>query len=241
MIDSATSSFTLAPRLPEVHPVAHFVARKDELRRLHEKLDGTDKRRTAVIHGLGGIGKTQLAVAYTRQHQADYSAIIWINAKDETSLKQSFYQAARRILYEHQHVVYIKNATANQDVDETLEAVKRWLNERMNNRWLVVYDNYDDVRFDSRVETIHNAGPGASDRGSVTVETLPEVFESRAYNILPYLPEADHGAVVITTRLASVKLGQSLRLDKLSDIGDSLTILATTSQRPNLTEGQWLR
>ena len=40
---------------------------------------------------IGGIGKTQLTVAYAKRHKDNYSAIFWLNIKDEEdSLKQSF-------------------------------------------------------------------------------------------------------------------------------------------------------
>ena len=77
------------------------MAREDELRDIHEVLRGDGSRRTVVLHGLGGIGKTQLAVAYAKRHKDNYSAIFWLNIKDEDSLKQSFAKVARQILQEH--------------------------------------------------------------------------------------------------------------------------------------------
>lgn len=61
---------------------------------MQELLIGTDGRRTAIIRGIGGIGKTQLAIAYINRHNSDYSAAIWMNVKDETALKQSYARAA---------------------------------------------------------------------------------------------------------------------------------------------------
>ncbi|OHE90416.1 hypothetical protein CORC01_14293 [Colletotrichum orchidophilum] len=239
--DPAATSFALAPSISEVSGVNRFVARGVELRCLHEALEWTGERRTAVLHGPGGVGKTQLAIAYTKQHRTDYSAAIWINAKDETSLKQSFYRAAQRILRQHQSVVYIKSAMANKDLDETLEAVKLWLNEPKNDRWLVVYDNYDDVRSDRRHGIASSARPGTADGGSDPGKTLSGSAVSKAYDIRSYLPETDHGAVITTTRTATVKLGKHIPLGKLRDVNDSLAILTSTSERDNLVEGKRLR
>ncbi|KAF6804850.1 NB-ARC and TPR domain protein [Colletotrichum musicola] len=241
VIESAVASFTLVPSTSEVTGVNRFVARGDELRRMHEVLKWNGERRTAVLHGLGGMGKTQLTIAYIKRHRADYSATIWMNARDEMSLKESFQRAAQRILREHQSVVYIKNAMANQDLDETVESVKSWLSEPRNDRWLVVYDNYDDVRFDGRDRTEKSVRRVTEESGSDPGKTQPEAAGSKAYDIRAYLPETDHGAIIITTRSVTVKIGKLIRLSKLGDINDSLEILASTSARDYFRQGKLLK
>ncbi|KAE9565732.1 hypothetical protein CGMCC3_g18085 [Colletotrichum fructicola] len=226
LVDSPSDTFTLASVF-NVAGVNHFVGRGNELRRLHKELEWTGKRRTAVLHGLGGMGKTQLSIEYTKQHESDYSAILWINARDETSLKQSFQQVARRIIREHPSVAYVQVAMANQEPDETAEAVKRWLNEARNNHWLVVYDNYDDVKL--------RPIPKESLSHSDMIVQL-EAVDSKAYDIRPYFPETDHGAILITTRSSTAELGQMIQLSKLGDVNDSLEILQSTSNRANLAQ-----
>ncbi|KAK1624262.1 hypothetical protein BDP81DRAFT_330670 [Colletotrichum phormii] len=163
--------------------------------------------------------------------------MLWLNARDETSLRQSFQLAARRILREHPTVAYVQNAMVNQDLDETTEAVKRWLDEARNDRWLVVYDNYDDVRFDGRGGADQSALRIAEEGGPVSSKTSQtETADSKAYDIRPYFPETDHGAIVITTRSSTVKLGQLIRMSKLSDVKDSLAILESTSSRAHLSQ-----
>lgn len=93
-------SFSVGFSLAEVSETEHFVARQQELEEMHAVLcseDSDDGRRTVVLHGLGGIGKTQLAVAYAKQHKADYSAVFWLNIKDEDAVKQSYVRMANRI------------------------------------------------------------------------------------------------------------------------------------------------
>lgn len=53
-------------------------------------------RKVAVVHGLGGIGKTQLVVEFARKHEGRFSAIFWLDGSSEASLKQSFVEAAQR-------------------------------------------------------------------------------------------------------------------------------------------------
>ena len=103
--------FELPLNLSEISEVTRFVAAEDKLKRMEEILDATVGRRTAVVHGLGGIGKTQLAIAYfVKQNRSHYSATIWLNARDETALKQSFARTAEWILRYHPSLAYIAGA-----------------------------------------------------------------------------------------------------------------------------------
>ena len=91
--------FSVTFSLSDVSEINRFVAREEELAEIHKELNSSDgSRRTVVLHGLGGIGKTQLTIAYAKQHKDSYSAIFWLNIKDEDSLKQSFTKITRQIL-----------------------------------------------------------------------------------------------------------------------------------------------
>jgi GTPase SAR1 family protein len=80
---------------------------------MHKILSGDGSRRTIILHGLGGVGKTQLTVAYAQRHKNGYSAIFWLNIKDEDSLKQSFANIAKQILPDsYQGSIIITNKVA---------------------------------------------------------------------------------------------------------------------------------
>ena len=100
------------------------------------------------------FGKTQLAVAYAKRHRADYSAIFWLNSKDEDSLKQSFARVARRISQEHPSPSWLSAVDEKGDLDEVVVAVKRWLSLPKNIQWLIVYDNYDNPKLLGNVDRI---------------------------------------------------------------------------------------
>ena len=215
--------FTIGFSLSGVTVADHFVAREEELAQLYDILGKGRDRRTAVIHGLGGMGKTQLAVAYAARHRDQYSAVFWLNARDETSLKQGFVRVAERILREYPPLTYIKNAVESHDLDQTVRAVKQWLDKPKNNCWLIIYDNYDHPKLET---DMNNQGDENT------------AFE--AYDIRPFLPDAYHGAILITTRSSRVELGRRIPLKKLEALKDSLQILSHTSNRQELLNGKLL-
>ena len=153
------------------------MAREKELLKIHELLHGYGhgSRSAVVLHGLGGIGKTQLAIEYIRKHKEKYTAIFWLNANDEDSLRLSFRGIAQQVLKYHPSTEILSSVDLEGDLDGVVRAVKAWLDLQDNTRWLMVYDNYDNPRTANH-----------SDRSTVDVRQ--------------YLPESDRGSVIITTR-----------------------------------------
>lgn len=196
--------------------VSEFVARDAELGCMAEVLQGEPGRRTVVVHGLGGIGKTQLAIAYANRHSEYYTAVLWLNAKDQGVLRQSFTRAAQWISRHHPTLTYMSSAVHSHDSYQTMAAVKRWLDEPANNRWMVVCDSYDYPLVNGRQ---------VADTGS------------KAFDLRTYLPWSNHGAIVVTTRSSMVDLGQNILLGKLDNVDDCLKILAPTSDLGDLKQG----
>lgn len=191
----------------------HFVAREEELAEIHQNLIGDGSRHTVVLHGLGGMGKTQLSIAYAKRHRDDYSAVFWMNIKDENTLKQSFTKVASQILRDHPSASQLRNLDVEQDFDRVIDSVKEWLSLPNNSRWLMIFDNFDN----------------------------PKVSENKdpsALNIQYFLPEAYQGSVIITTRFSQVKIGHSIHLKRLENIEDSLKILSSMSNRKDLQNGE---
>jgi hypothetical protein len=197
----------------EVAHVDHFVGRSEELDAIHRELQHDGSRKTVVVHGLGGMGKTQLALAYAQRHKDEYSAVLWVNSKDVDTLKQGYAAAVRRIYRDHPSLVHLKAVAEGSHLDEAVEAVKRWLSSAGNDRWLVIFDNHDTPK-------------------------LPGYEEPGTFDIRPFLPEADQGAVLITTRSSKLQVGRPVAIKKLRDIKHSLEILTQTSRRDGLSLGR---
>jgi hypothetical protein len=95
------------------------------------------------IYGLGGTGKTQLALKYVEDHKDEYNPILWIDAKDEDSVRSSFERCASEL----QLSVDRGTRRSTKLVDApVVVAVLRWLRDRkeINDKWLVIVDNADD-------------------------------------------------------------------------------------------------
>ncbi|PKX99538.1 uncharacterized protein P174DRAFT_448002 [Aspergillus novofumigatus IBT 16806] len=84
-------SFRIPLDLATVPAVGGFVGHEAELDSLWDLLEpeGSPMQKRAILHGLGGIGKTQLAVQFARIHKFDFTAVFWLNGKDEKTLIQS--------------------------------------------------------------------------------------------------------------------------------------------------------
>ena len=205
--------FSIVFSLSNVSEIEHFVAREGELAEMHRILSGDGSRRTVVLHGLGGIGKTQLTIAYAKRHKDNYSAIFWLNIKDEDALKQGFSKAARQILREHPSASRLSSVDIKENLDEVIDAVKAWLSLPNNTRWLMIYDNYDNPKFPGNTDPV-------------------------ALDIRKFLPESYQGSVIITTRLSQVRIGRPIQIRKLENVRDSLKILSNASRREGLINGE---
>jgi hypothetical protein len=55
------------------------------------------RQKIHVLRGLGGIGKTQLAVEFARRHYRRFSSVFWLDGRSEDILKRSIASCAGKI------------------------------------------------------------------------------------------------------------------------------------------------
>lgn len=177
----------------------HFVQRKAEMAQLEEffqpcaDVDGK-RRKVFVVHGLGGMGKTQLCVEYVRQHKEDFTAIFWLDGSSKDALRQSLVNAAVRMVRNSPSSAGLPVPDA-QDVEGAIKGLHQWLSLEANTGWLLVLDNVD------------REWQGVGGRA-----------DPQAYDFKDFLPPADHGSVLITTRLGRLQRAKaSLRMDAVSN------------------------
>ncbi|MFE7777581.1 tetratricopeptide repeat protein [Streptomyces sp. NPDC057445] len=166
---------TPAPRTPEqedggalLSPPPHnlpvlsryFTGRSEELAGIEAALGPAepargrrtrlDGQRACVIHGMGGVGKSQLAVAHARTHLDEHCLTWWLNASTPDRLRGELLELAACVgVPDHE--------------SKNVVLVKLWAWLRDNPGWLLVYD--DVRRFRDRER------PGA--RGDGTLDLQP--------------------------------------------------------------------
>ena len=146
----------------------HFTGRDNLLEQLEQRFlceqqgDETTTRRVVLsqaqaIKGLGGIGKTQVAVeyAYRAGEQGRYTYVLWINAASEEAILTSFQTLAEQF----------PNFPARDEKDQRklIAAILHWL-EACQEPWLLIFDNADELAL------VQSYLPGQG-RGSILLTT----------------------------------------------------------------------
>jgi tetratricopeptide (TPR) repeat protein len=133
-------SVTAQPRFPgawpEIWNVPHnrnpnFTGREDYLSNLRRALTSRHPAAlTQSLSGLGGVGKTQLAVEYANRFATEYDVVWWVVAEEPAALAAEYARLASKL------------GLPEKDAKEqiiTIEAVRNWLGHNQN--WLLIFDN----------------------------------------------------------------------------------------------------
>jgi tetratricopeptide (TPR) repeat protein len=126
---------------------ALFTGREIDLRRLRAELrkrgSGGTRSRPVVLHGMSGVGKTQIALEYTHRYGRAYDLVYWIGAADAgesaTFIDQKLNELAP-------YLGVTPQTTITENVRVVLAALSR--GQTPYQRWLLVFDNADDPERD---------------------------------------------------------------------------------------------
>ncbi|KAK3360381.1 hypothetical protein B0T25DRAFT_473595 [Lasiosphaeria hispida] len=173
------------PLLPEQHGPRFlipylkndmFTGRTFLLKKLQQQLFPSASQSRIALFGLGGIGKTQVALEYSywlRKAHPNVS-VFWVHASNAGRFRQAYTSIAQEC----------QIPGHNDPNADLLPLVKMWLEGKNCGRWLMVIDNADDTQvFFSQPVDPEIAGTSGQDG-----------------NLGRYLPECAHGAILVTTR-----------------------------------------
>ena len=180
-------SFAIPFSLPNLQRNSGFVGREYLLQSLKQAIEEVKNTLNIIIlHGTGGMGKTQLALEYVYQRYKDYTSVFWINAASKettilgfTGIMQRLIKHYARLSEDYSHIGRLLGMAGKLDskgffsvaqpseAQEVVEAVRQWFTALENTNWLLVFDNLDDLE---------------------------------SFDIDDYIPSCSHGTIIITSR-----------------------------------------
>jgi tetratricopeptide (TPR) repeat protein len=157
-----------------------FVGRSAQLDRLEKTLFTEDQSAKVAIIGLGGVGKTQIALelAYRIQRRYPECSVFWVPATNIESLQQAYLEIGRQL----------QIPGLEEEQADVKKLVQSYLTGESAGRWLLIFDNADDM----------NMWIGSADNRDLS------------HGLIDYLPRSRQGFLVFTTRSrkVAVKLSQ---------------------------------
>ncbi|TQV92190.1 protein kinase subdomain-containing protein [Cordyceps javanica] len=112
-----------------------FVGRASLLDRLEAVLFAKEQPSKIALFGLGGVGKTQVALelAYRTREKYTRCCVIWIPTNNTARLRQAYIDAAEQL-----------GIHVTDEKSDVKKLVQRHLSQDSAGRWLLIYDNADD-------------------------------------------------------------------------------------------------
>ncbi len=160
-----------------------FTGREDVLRRMHALLHASSAAaltQPQAITGLGGIGKTEVAVEYAYRFRDEYQAVLWARASSRDTLTSDFLALAALL-----------GVPEAQDHAVTVVAVERWL--EVHSGWLLLLDNADDL-------TIVRDFLPVGGKGHIVLTTRAQATGAVASSIEVEKMAAEEGALLLLRR-----------------------------------------
>ena len=159
-----------------------FYGRSVEMNELKNALDPGNEDQTLKVMsicGLGGVGKTWLALHYAITSRDSYDAIAWIHANTQTKLTQSLSTFAWKL--------GLAKKEGGRDNDyQSVQKVRDWLNNS-GKTFLLVFDNLDDVSVLSQIWP-------ASNKGSIIITSRSPAVAARRAKMTMHLKSFEEDA-----------------------------------------------
>ncbi|KLJ13097.1 hypothetical protein EMPG_11945 [Blastomyces silverae] len=173
MIELRIKSPTKAPSNIPFERNPRFVGRAAEIAQINTMLSSETRCERVAIVGLGGVGKTQIALEFTHQLQERHPdcSVFWIPVTSVESMLEAYLAIGQQL--------QIPNL--EREKADIQRLVKLRLDEESSGRWLLVFDNADDI------EMWMEKASGTGNSGN-------------SGRRIDYLPKSKHGSILFTTR-----------------------------------------
>ena len=143
-----------------------FCGRNRELEAIVAQLKNTPNGCIhSAICGLGGVGKTSLAVEFLWRNDKEYpGGIFWICGENNNLFQRTVGEMARQI------------GTSENDFDKSLSRTLDWLGKR-DDLWCLVVDNLDELEMSTEMRKLLTGHWKYMARGHIIITTRREVSE----------------------------------------------------------------
>ena len=166
------------------------------------------------MSGLGGIGKTQIAIEYVYRYHSEYTFIFWVRGDTREKMLSDFASLATTLGLKEQN---------EQDQQLIIEAVRTSL--KNNTHWLLIIDNIEDLR---NARTIL---PSAA-RGHILLTTRTQTTGNIANQIDLEKMTLDEGALLLLRRTKLLTQDDALQEATPADLQSAKEIVDTLDGLP---------
>jgi len=191
---------------------SRFVGRDSEISQIEAILSSEDRCESVAIVGLGGIGKTQIALkfAYELRDKCPDCSVFWVPATNTDSMQEAYMEIGRQLR--------IPNVDKEQGNIQKL--VQDHLSQESAGQWLLVFDNADDI--------------------DMWIDKGANLTNPRG--LIDRLPKSRYGSIIFTTRSKSiaVKLAISnvIKVDKMDESAAKQLLSSSIIDQSLLDDGQ---
>ena len=201
---------------------SRFVGRTGELAKLEKDLFGKTGAAKVAVSGLGGVGKTQIALelAYRFREQDPDCSVIWISATSTETVEQTYKDVLRQLKVP---------GSADEHTDKKL-LLQQYLSQDRAGPWLLVFDNADDISMwlskDGDPPSLQSYLP-SNENGHI-------LFTTRDRKTAVVLAESNVMTVVEMNEDAGIELLRTrlIKADLLNNRQDSLKLLSALTYLP---------
>ncbi|MFC1415315.1 FxSxx-COOH system tetratricopeptide repeat protein [Streptacidiphilus cavernicola] len=201
-----------APRYPGLRALvvnlqsrnSDFTGRAAELGRLRDRLTGRGpdaEGRAQALFGLGGVGKSQLALEYAYRYLPDYDVVWWIAAERPASITTDLAELAQAL-----------DLRGSQSDPDAAAAARNALSQGTPfARWLLVFDNAEDP------DSLREFLPGGD--GHVIITSRNQVWNRDATELEVDVFTPDESVAHLRRRVPGLDPAQARRLaEALGDL-----------------------
>ncbi|KAF2726975.1 hypothetical protein EJ04DRAFT_479753, partial [Polyplosphaeria fusca] len=171
---------------------------------IHKKCTAPASR--AALVGLGGVGKSQVAIQFCHDVRAAKPAtwVFWVHAGTRARFEEAYRSIADRL----------ELPGRNDPNNNVLVLVRNWLRDEANGRWILILDNADNI------DVFYTKRKRGRDVEEMTV------------SLAAFVPQSHNGSVLVTSRskdAAARLVGgyKNIRDVHAMDDGQALQLLCT--------------